>query len=53
MTVGVAIGGSGGFSAQLLFQLEERLEDFLLVMEIIVHDVDEQRIIHYARNKLA
>jgi hypothetical protein len=24
-----------------------------LVMEIIVHDVDEQRIIHYARNKLA
>ena len=53
MTVGVAIGDSSGFSAKLFLQLEERLEDFLLVMEIIVHDVDEQRIVHYARNELA
>lgn len=49
----VAVGGDAGFGVELFLELEERLEDFQLVMEIVVHDVDEQRIVHEARNKLA
>ena len=52
MTVGVAIGDSD-FGAKLFLQLEEGLEDFLVIMEIVVHDVDKQCIVHYARNELA
>jgi hypothetical protein len=29
------------------------LEYFLIVMEIVVHDVDEHRIVQNARNELA
>jgi hypothetical protein len=56
MTVGddrVAIGGSGSMGAKLFLQLQERLEDFVLVMEIVVHNVNEQRIVHCARDELA
>ena len=41
MTVGVAIRGGGGSRAKLFLQFEERLEYFLIVMEIVVHDVDK------------
>jgi hypothetical protein len=53
MTVGVAIRGGGGSRAKLFLQFEERLEYFLIVMEIVVHDVDEHRIVQNARNELA
>ena len=56
MTVGndrVSVGGSCGFGAELFLELEKGPKDFVLVMEIVVHDVDEQRFIHHARNKLA
>jgi hypothetical protein len=56
MTVGddrVAIGGCGGLGAKLFLQLQEGLENFVMVMEIVVHDVDEQSIVHYSRDKLA
>ena len=51
MTVGdddrVAIGGSGRcLGSKLFLYLEERLKDFVLVVVIVVHDVDEQGIIH-------
>ncbi len=49
----VAVGGGGGFDAELFLELEERLKDFVLIMEVVVHDVDEQRIVHYVRDKLA
>ena len=49
----VAIGSSSGFGSELCLELEERLEDLVLVMEIVVHDVDEQRIVHYVRDELA
>ena len=53
MTVSVAIRDNGGFSSELFLQLVEWLKDFLVIMEIVVHDVDKQRIVHYARNELA
>jgi hypothetical protein len=53
MTVGIAVGGDDGLRAKLFLQPEERLEDFLLVMEIVVHDIDEHRIVHYVRDELA
>jgi hypothetical protein len=53
MTVGVAVGGNDGLCAKLFLQAEERLEDLLTIMEIVVHDVDEHRVIHYVRDELA
>jgi hypothetical protein len=44
----VSILGYGAF-----LQLEERLKDFVLVMEIVVHDVDEQGLVHDVSNELA
>ena len=52
MTVGVTIGDSD-FGSKLFLQLEEGLKDFLVIMEIVVYDVDEQRIVHYVSNELA
>ncbi len=49
----VAVGGSGGFGSKLFLELEERLKDLVLVMEIVVYDVDEYRVVHYVRNELA
>ena len=34
-------GGGGGFRVELFLEPEERLKDFVLVMEIVVHDVNE------------
>ena len=34
-------------------QLEERLKDFALVVEIVVYDVDEQGVVHDVSNELA
>lgn len=43
----VAVRASGFcLGTELFLQLEERLKDFVLVMEIVVHDVDEQGIVH-------
>jgi len=46
-------GRSGCFSAEFFLQLEEGLKDLVRVMEVVVNDVDEQRIVHYVRNELA
>ena len=42
-----------GVRAELFLEPEERFKDFVLVMEVIVHDVDEQGSVHYVRDKLA
>jgi len=45
---GVAVGGS---DAELLLQLEERRKDHIRLMEVIVHNVDEECVIHKVGNK--
>jgi hypothetical protein len=54
MAVGnwVTIGNNGNLGSELFLQLEEGLKNLLGLVEIVVYDVDEQRVVHHVSHDL-
>ena len=55
MTVsyGVSIGNDGNLGSELFLQLEEGFKNLLSLVEVVVYDVDEQRLVHHISHDLA
>lgn len=51
MSIGMSVRRDCGTIRQLIAKLEERLEDRIRVLEIVVDDVDEEISIHHAADE--
>jgi hypothetical protein len=50
---GVTIGNNGNLGSEFFLQLEEGLKNLLGLVEVVVYDVDEQRIVDHVSHDLA